>query len=131
MAERNGKDHAPVDTLFGEDSFDAGIVKGVGHVIVREARLADIWPYMGADSNASEFGLRLIAASVEINGKRFTFEQFGQISIKHMAELQKLFRDVQRVNGMLLLEQEEPARPNADGADAGTAPDGSATATGS
>jgi hypothetical protein len=114
MAERNGLDRQPVDTLFGEDSFDAGVLKGLGHVIVREARLEDVWPYMGA-TGASEFGLRMLAASIEINGKRFTFEQFGKISVKHMRVLQNLLPQVQKING--LLDQEEDQEPkNGEGA---------------
>jgi len=130
MAAGNGRDHKPQDTLFGEETFDAGIVKGVGHVIVREARLVDIWPYMGATGvSASEFGMRLLAASVEINGKRFSFEEFGQISVKHLSQLQTLFPHVQRINGIGGEPEEEPAK-NVEGATQ-IAPEGSATATAS
>lgn len=99
MAAGNGKDPHPVDTLFGEETFDAGVIKGLGRVVVREARLADVWPYMsGAD--APEFGMRMLAASIEINGRRFTFEEFGKISVKHLRALQGLFPVVQRINGL-------------------------------
>jgi hypothetical protein len=129
MAERNGLDHQPVDTLFGEESFDAGVIKGLGHVFVREARLADIWPYMGGGEGASQFGMRLLAASVEINGKRFTFEEFGKISVKHLLAIQSLFPHVQRINGIGMDEPEEEPK-NVEGA-ASSAPEGLVDATGS
>ncbi|RPI41343.1 MAG: hypothetical protein EHM67_08410 [Hyphomicrobiaceae bacterium] len=135
MTERNGLDHQPIDTLFGEDSFDAGVIKGLGHVIVREARLADIWPYMGGGdgANASEFGLRLLAASIEINGRRFTFEEFGRISVKHSRKLQDLFAKVSEINGMTLDTDDEGDREkNAEGAVVNPAPkEGSADETAS
>jgi hypothetical protein len=130
MAERNGLDHQPVDTLFGEERFDAGIIRGLGHVFVCEARLADIWPYMGEASTASEFGMRMLAASVEINGKRFTYEDFGKISVRHLNALQKLFPHVQRINNIGGSDEPEEAPKNVEGAVV-TAPEGSAAATGS
>lgn len=131
MAAGNGKDHSPKDTLFGEETFDAGVVKGIGHVIVREARLADIWPYMGANGvSASEFGMRLLAASIQINGKRFTFEEFGQISVRHLSQLQSMFPHVQRINGIGVDEAEEEPPKNVEGATP-IAPEGSVIATGS
>lgn len=131
MAAGNGKDHRPVDTLFIENSHDAGIIEGIGHVIVREARLADIWPYMGAGSSPTEFGMRMLAASLEVNGRRFSFEEFGQISFRHVKKLQTLFPEVNRVNGVGQDEDadEEPAK-NVEGA-ATSAPDASVSETGS
>lgn len=126
----NGKDHNPVDTLFGVASHDAGLIDGLGHVIIREARLADVWPYMGGTASASEFGMRLLAASIEINGKRYSFEEFGQIGVKHMNKLQRLFGEVQRINGIGTEAEEEEPPKNAEGA-ISVAPEGSVPATGS
>lgn len=130
MAAGNGHDPKPVDTLFGAESFDAGIINGLGHVIVREARLVDVWPYMGTATGASEFGMRLLAAAIEINGRRFSFEEFGRISVRHLRQLQALFPEVRRINGMDD-ETEEETPKNVEGGAAAPEAQGSAVATGS
>lgn len=129
MAAGNGKDPNPVDTLFGSESFDAGVIKGLGHVIVREAKLADVWSYMGA-ATAPEFGMRMLAASIEINGRRFSFEDFGNISVKHLRSLQALFPVVQKINGLGEDDEIEPPK-NAEGGDVAADPAVSAAETGS
>lgn len=129
MAVGNGKDHHPVDTLFVEDSHDAGVIDGIGHVIIREVRLADIWPYMGTGSSATEFGMRMLAASIEINGRRFTFEEFGRFSMKNVRKLQALFPEVNRINGIGEADDEEEPAKNAEGAVTEPAPVASASET--
>ena len=99
----NGVDHGAtvIDTIFQRESKDMGVVAGLGHVILREAPLSDIWPYLGGDAeNVQSFGLRMLAASIEINGHRISFEQLQGVGMRKLRILQSLLPEVQRINGM-------------------------------
>jgi hypothetical protein len=88
------------DTIFAEQTVDAGDIPGLGHVIIHEAALKDIWPYMTSGEGPAMFGIRVLAASIEIDGRRYTFDEIMNIGMKHMAQLQTLLPAVRKINGL-------------------------------
>ena len=114
MAEHqngNGVDHDPIavkGTLFERESKDMGEIKGLGHVVIREAQLAEIWPYLGADGEGpNSFSMRMLAASLEIDGSPISFEQLQTVGMRKLRKLQELMPEVQRVNGMGLIDERD------------------------
>lgn len=98
----NGTTHPdPLGTLFADKQIDKGVIEGFGHVVLREAQLAEVWPYMTDDSGqAAEFGMRVLAASLLINGHPVTFDELGKVGMSHMKVLQQLLPEVQELNGL-------------------------------
>lgn len=88
------------DTLFQPATKDMGFIKGLGKVTIREATVGDLWPHMGGGLSTGEFPLRVLAASLLINGKQVTFEQLTQLGMRHFAKLQKMLPEVMIINGM-------------------------------
>jgi hypothetical protein len=107
----NGEDHpaAATDSIFAERTRDLGTMPGLGHVILHEAPLFEVWPYLGKDDNMT-FGLRVLAASVEIEGRRFTFEELSKVGMRHMTALQKLLPEVRAINGIIVADEEDDAQ---------------------
>lgn len=122
-ARTNGHAHAngvdtppdPHGTLFAVATIDKGMVEGFGRVVLREAQLSEIWPYMSDEANAaSEFGLRVLAASLLINGKPMSFADIGRMGMRHLAVLQGFLPEVQELNGLNSTITEPEADEGAD-----------------
>lgn len=86
------------DTLFKPATKNMGRMKGLGAVVLREAIIGDLWPYMG-EMTGAEFPLRVLAASMSINGQPVTFEQLNTLGMRHLKQLQKLLPEVMAING--------------------------------
>lgn len=87
-------------TIFQPATRDMGHVKGLGQVTLREATVGDLWPHMGDGMSSGQFPLRVLAASLLINGQQVTFEQLTKLGMRHFAKLQKMLPAVMEINGM-------------------------------
>lgn len=132
MTPGNGKarpepaaDEAPPPAaLFARETIEKGEIEGLGRVTIREAQLADVWAFLdlaGQEEGRREFGLRLAAASVLIDGKPLTFDDILRLPFRRMKALQGLLPDIMKVNAVIAEGAEEGAPKNAAGVGAGAA----------
>lgn len=90
-------------TLFSNDVRDLGEVKGLGHVVVREARIGELWQFIGGTGKVTdtrEFPIRVLAASLVIDDKPVTFEQIMGMGVSRFRALQELLPVVMEINGL-------------------------------
>lgn len=108
-------------TVFNPATQEVGEIKGLGRITVREARLGDIWPYMN-DARNPTFSLRVLAASLLIDGEPMTFERMGNLGVRHLKALRGLLPDVMKINGLdrerAAEEDDEVTGKNGEGGEA-------------
>lgn len=120
----NGHKPPPAE-LFAVDEIDKGHIPGLGHVVLRSAVLGEMWGHTNTETDAErqEFGLRLLAASITINGEQISYQDLRRVSFSKINLLLALLPEIQRINGMgaAAAAEIETPRKNAAGVGDGEA----------
>lgn len=121
IARANGHEKSPPPPaeLFEAEEIDKGHIPGVGHVVLHAAVLGDMWAHMGktGEADRQEFGLRLLAASIRINGQAIAYDDLKRIPFSKVQLLMALLPEVQRLNGVAAVVEatEAPGKPKVGG----------------
>lgn len=108
---------APPASLFATRTIDLGEVPGVGHVIVHEAVAGNVWDVLDkARTDPQAFARKMLAASLEVDGYRFTATDLDRLPFSKFRALQDLLPKVLEVNAIAQGEGEaaSPARSGKD-----------------